>query len=115
MNIIQALGLLKISPPQPKFQNPISIWYICQDPPYSWICSGQISRSGHGIGTCSGQNRSTVAVFRANRRSKPTSIQRVAPVGQGHGQSTSLRHVYQHTDGWYATRWTRSTRRIGDV
>jgi hypothetical protein len=62
------------------------------------ICSGQSKRSGQRIDECSGENRKTGVVFRANHGSKPTSIQRVAPVGQSTGQPTGREDFYQDSD-----------------
>jgi len=40
----------------------------------------------------------TGVVFRANADRKPTSIQRVAPVGQGTGQPTVREDFYQNSE-----------------
>ncbi len=61
-------------------------------------CSGQNYCSGQGIDECSWENHITGAVFRAKRGSKPTSIQRVAPVGQGTGQATGREDFYQDSE-----------------
>ncbi len=62
-----------------------------------------------------GKNRQTGVLSRVKPAPKPTNIQWVEPVGQSSEQSIGLWHVYQHTDEWYATKWTLSRRRIGNV
>jgi len=63
-----------------------------------------------------GKNRITGAVFRVNPGSKPTSIEGVAPVGQGSEQPTGFRCVCQHRDsGCTMSNWTHITRSIDDV
>ena len=90
--------------------------YNLQSRVYTYVCSGQNNCSGQGSDECSGQNRSTGAVFRANRGAKPTSIERVTPVGQGSEQPTRFRLVYQHLDsGCTMSEWTHITRSIDDI
>ncbi len=63
-----------------------------------------------------GKNRITGAVFRVNRRSKPTSIEWVDPVGKEWEQHSSRRAFYQHRDrGNGMSRGTLTTRVTGRV
>jgi len=90
--------------------------YNCQSRVYTHVCSGQNNCSDQASDECSGQNRSTGAVFRANRGAKPTSIERVTPVGQGSEQPTRFRLVYQRLDsGCTMSEWTPLTRSIDDI
>ena len=67
---------------------------------------GFIPHSVQGKTTVQGKNRITGAVLRVNPDPKPTSIQRVAPVGQGTGQSTGLEEFYQDSEiGNEMTHW----------
>jgi hypothetical protein len=53
-----------------------------------------------------GKNRITGVVFRVKPGSKPTSIQRVAPVGQGTGQPIGPEDFYQDSEvGSEMTHW----------
>jgi hypothetical protein len=59
---------------------------------------GKTNVQGNSSTRVQGKNRITGAVFRVNPDSKPTSIQRVAPVGQGTRQPTGREEFCQDSE-----------------
>jgi hypothetical protein len=93
-------------PQFPRYIHYLPLYRVCPRD-----CSGQSNCSGQNTDGCSWENRSTGAVFRAKPESKPTSIQRVAPVGQGTGRPAGLEGFYQDSEvESEIPHWTRTGR-----
>ena len=69
---------------------------------------------GNGIQHVQGKNHQTAISFRVKSDLRPTTIERVAPVGQGNGQPARREPFYHHRDSGCAMFQEVSTRRDED-
>ena len=75
---------------------------------------GKPSVQGNGTRHVQGKNHQTTMSFRVNSDLRPTTIERVAPVGQGNGQPARRESFYHHRDSGCAMFQKVSTRRDED-
>ncbi len=94
---------------------------MCNSSPYSHVNPkfGTLSESvqgnpgvqGNGIQHVQGKNHQTAISFRVKSDLRPTTIERVAPVGQGNDQPARREPFYHHRDSGCAMFQKVSTRR----